>query len=1256
MKRVIQILFSILLFLCLGGVLLLYPAIWKGGIESYLNTHVLKDKGWTISIAKLEGHVFSSVSGEDIHFRRDNETEIHLQTFLVDLGLFSFFTGTPIIDELSVNKFSVVLNQDKSDTTDSIKPAPMPLTIPYQIHRLQLDGNVHLPSIDSTLSLNIDFSGSILQQDENLVLIISGLKATDEDSLMNLDIEEATVEITQNHMLLSPLKGKISSIPFDGEVLYSWDAQKKLLADIRFLDYSVPGQLFEKVPLKPKFSQLSGRVIIDTDFKTVKGDLSLKNNLGLDMAGKFLFHNNEDHLLLDRLQMKSEQAELSITGLVEHSGRVTSRIHLSNFDIGEWLLDQRKTNLNGVLLLDGSAVNGQITDITLTMEVLESKLYTKDAIFLSGSVAYHDSVLRFLDPLYVAVGPSSLKIQGFADFRLDSLDLHMDLQDADIFLINNFWADSLEEGTATGSLELTGPFDGFHIRGEIQCKNIVYKGFYLESAAFTLNVNNGFQVTDGFTRFHFKNGAWQGKNEKYILDNGTIDVAFHPERIELEYVHIISGDNYLQLSGNYLEGKTWVIDRVQLMYDHHFLINPKPIKLTYTKEKIEIKPFVLHVDDGIAEGYFSMNHGMDGLIKLSNIDANIFSYFVEDDRMNVEGNTFGEVSINKTDKIIDIAVDVSLKNGSFAHQSFDDLILSFFIHDGILHVEEISLTNRGLTGAQVTGVIPLKKTKMVIPFNIKSSFHNLNVEVLTQFIPNWFTLGGHISGNYNLSGNDIQTTFDFDVNIDDAMFDVLPLGYVEGKGNYDGNFLNFTSFSSISGEKHLIGSASLPIDFNIGSEKIGRAILKDPVQVDVAGKGDELWFLSQYVSTIDSIKGNFDIALQIYGTWENLIRDGYFKLEKSKLYTSLLEYPIVNLSGSGTWENNQLLISDMKGRMREQPGKKCNLHVTGDLDMSQFFRPRYDISAKGENIYFSAITEDLSGDVDIDVHISGKDTLTVAGDVTVLDVEMFKEFTATSVGEISDNRKGIIMDYRMKFPIEGEFTLLNNQIDATFGGDIGITKIGNSPADFSGEVFIKEGKFYYSSDIFTITEGFLSFGKKGFNPYLDIAANTSIDNEQIDITFNGPLDNPRLILTSESGFSQSDILELLTWGKRFEEQEFSSTGFGTQAFAKFESWFEQQLDRKILQISGLDKLGLMDDISVSGAGNLINPNNGEEFTIKAGLSDNVSLNYAYKRSFSLTNPTHAVGMEYKVNRYFSVIGNVDQHGKIHAKYRLRYSY
>ena len=35
----------------------------------------------------------------------------------------------------------------------------------------------------------------------------------------------------------------------------------------------------------------------------------------------------------------------------------------------------------------------------------------------------------------------------------------------------------------------------------------------------------------------------------------------------------------------------------------------------------------------------------------------------------------------------------------------------------------------------------------------------------------------------------------------------------------------------------------------------------------------------------------------------------------------------------------------------------------------------------------------------------------------------------------------------------------------------------------------------------------------------------------------GGIDRPEIILESASGFSESDILELLTWGKRFEDQE-----------------------------------------------------------------------------------------------------------------------
>ena len=105
---------------------------------------------------------------------------------------------------------------------------------------------------------------------------------------------------------------------------------------------------------------------------------------------------------------------------------------------------------------------------------------------------------------------------------------------------------------------------------------------------------------------------------------------------------------------------------------------------------------------------------------------------------------------------------------------------------------------------------------------------------------------------------------------------------------------------------------------------------------------------------------------------------------------------------------------------------------------------------------------------------------------------------------------------------------------------------GDQNADYSGELFVREGKFYYYGDIFTIANGYLAFDTKGFNPYLDLSAFTKIQDENITINLVGPLDNPNLGLESSSGFSESDILELLTIRSRFEDQEISSSGLGSQ--------------------------------------------------------------------------------------------------------------
>ena len=91
-------------------------------------------------------------------------------------------------------------------------------------------------------------------------------------------------------------------------------------------------------------------------------------------------------------------------------------------------------------------------------------------------------------------------------------------------------------------------------------------------------------------------------------------------------------------------------------------------------------------------------------------------------------------------------------------------------------------------------------------------------------------------------------------------------------------------------------------------------------------------------------------------------------------------------------------------------------------------------------------------------------------------------------------------------------------------------------------------------DNFEGLQGIVNFDNKGFNPFIDVNANTFIDDERISLRITGGIEDLDIILESGSGFSESDILELLTWGKRFEDQEMTSTGLEIKLFQSSEHY------------------------------------------------------------------------------------------------------
>ena len=209
----------------------------------------------------------------------------------------------------------------------------------------------------------------------------------------------------------------------------------------------------------------------------------------------------------------------------------------------------------------------------------------------------------------------------------------------------------------------------------------------------------------------------------------------------------------------------------------------------------------------------------------------------------------------------------------------------------------------------------------------------------------------------------------------------------------------------------------------------------------------------------------------------------------------------------------------------------------------------------------------------------------------MVDVTLFHEFISEDIGSTLATDDGlVIMSYSLNIPIKGEGKFQNSQVDAIMIGEISLSKVGNQFWNIGGETYIENGSIFSYKDNFSGLNGYVTFDNNGINPSMDLTAYTTIADEEIRLRIKGDLDDADLILESGSGYSESDILELLTWGKRFEDQEMSSIGFGIQANSLLGSLLETQIEKNLEEMSAL-KILRPDNIDISGTASFITGRN-----------------------------------------------------------------
>ena len=263
--------------------------------------------------------------------------------------LFRSMMGKIKLNELSVSNAVIKPSFNFQDDSSSNQTFQFdPNKIPININNLNIDGDLHIPYEDTTRSINFLIDGDIANEDEKIIIDLKQLNLSSLLPSFNIRTKGVRGSIAKNKISVDLNKASINEIDIAGSFEYDFVDSSSIYAEIELTEYKLPESIFSEFPLKPNLSSISADFIFESNFIDYKGELKIKNDLGLNMVGNFELKSDTGFVRLNNLQLQGNDANLSLNGLVEDQGRFNGIIKLDNLDFSQWILDSRKTAISEI--------------------------------------------------------------------------------------------------------------------------------------------------------------------------------------------------------------------------------------------------------------------------------------------------------------------------------------------------------------------------------------------------------------------------------------------------------------------------------------------------------------------------------------------------------------------------------------------------------------------------------------------------------------------------------------------------------------------------------------------------------------------------------------------------------------------------------------------------------------------------------------------------------------------------------------------
>lgn len=396
------------------------------------------------------------------------------------------------------------------------------------------------------------------------------------------------------------------------------------------------------------------------------------------------------------------------------------------------------------------------------------------------------------------------------------------------------------------------------------------------------------------------------------------------------------------------------------------------------------------------------------------------------------------------------------------------------------------------------------------------------------------------------------------------------------------------------------------------------------------------------------------VKLAISDEWSNpevagelLIKDGQIKVRD-------IPQKFTALNGTISFDRNRAFTEGIRG---EVGGGSITVTGTAQLQGSALV----DFSAKAaiENVmvrYPLGMTATLGGSLYYDGDPSSQ---TLSGEVGIRRARyekrvewksMLVDFTRgfarkkkEDIGWIGDTQLNVRFHGKDNILFESNLAKIPLDIDMLFQGTI-------SQPQLLGRIEARKGEVYFRQNVFRIIHASADFTDPArINPTLDVQAETRVREYQIRLGVSGTADRATVTFVSDPSLTDSNILALLTLGKKGEELKGKEASVGVGEATSFATGkFQDILESRARSLTGLDRFQVDPYLSKTDVAV-------PRVTVgKAVVQDKLFMTYS--SNVGASTPEQVFRIEYVLNKNMSLVGERNEVGNLGADVKFRFEF